>query len=240
MHLIPSDQYDPKGVSGNFVTTLCAACFVVAICRAPLFAVEPCRIEVIEKGSGWPVPLVELRTTHNVQFFTDNAGVIAFDLPELLGRETWFWISGNGYEVPADGFGQRGVRLTPESGKTLKVEVTRSIIAKRLGRLTGAGIFGESQKLGHYLDWRESGVLGSTACKTPCIAGNYFGPGATRCSRAIHSAYSTCRAPRRRCNRWQSSNRPSDSSSIISQTKMVSRAAWRKCRAADPRGLAAT
>ncbi|HZJ16912.1 MAG TPA: hypothetical protein VFD27_17795, partial [Chthoniobacteraceae bacterium] len=174
MHLIPSDQYDPKGVSGNFVTTLCAACFVVAICRAPLFAVEPCRIEVIEKGSGWPVPLVELRTTHNVQFFTDNAGVIAFDLPELLGRETWFWISGNGYEVPADGFGQRGVRLTPESGKTLKVEVTRSIIAKRLGRLTGAGIFGESQKLGHYLDWRESGVLGSDSVQNAVHRGKLF------------------------------------------------------------------
>ena len=174
MHLIPSDPYDPKGFSGNFVTTLCAACFVVAICRAPLFAVEPCRIEVIEKGSGWPVPLVELRTTHNVQFFTDNAGIIAFDLPELLGRETWFWISGNGYEVPADGFGQRGVRLTPEPGKTLKVEVTRSIIAKRLGRLTGAGIFGESQKLGHYLDWRESGVLGSDSVQNAVHRGKLF------------------------------------------------------------------
>src|SRR2546422_769834 len=70
---------------------------------------QPCRIEVVEKGSGWPVPLVELRTTHNVRFVTDNAGVIAFDLPELLGRETWFDVLGHGYEVPRDGFGSRGV-----------------------------------------------------------------------------------------------------------------------------------
>ena len=56
-------------------------------------AMEPCRIEVVEKGSGWPVPLVELRTTHNARFVTDNAGVIAFDLPELMGRETWFGVS---------------------------------------------------------------------------------------------------------------------------------------------------
>ena len=41
----------------------------------------PCRIDVVEQGSGWPVPLVELRTTHNVRFVSDNAGVIAFDLP---------------------------------------------------------------------------------------------------------------------------------------------------------------
>src|SRR6266576_4172268 len=69
-----------------------------------------CRIEVVEKGSGWPVPLVELRTTHNVRLVTDNAGLIAFDLPELMGRETWFDVLGNGYEVPKDGFGMSGVR----------------------------------------------------------------------------------------------------------------------------------
>src|SRR5947208_3981919 len=91
-----------------------------------------CRIEVVEKGTGWPVPLVELRTTHNVRFVTDNAGVIAFDLPELMGRETWFDILGHGYEVPRDGFGARGVRLKPEPGGTLKVEITRKILAKRL------------------------------------------------------------------------------------------------------------
>ena len=78
---------------------------------------EPCRIEVRERGTGWPVPLVELRTTHQVRFVTDNAGVIAFDLPELMGRETWFDVIGHGYEVPKDGFGYRGVRLTPGAGQ---------------------------------------------------------------------------------------------------------------------------
>lgn len=121
---------------------------------------EPCRIEVVEKGSGWPVPLVELRTTHQARFVSDNAGVIAFDLPELMGRETWFDVVGNGYEALKDGFGYRGVRLTPRPGATLKVELTRTIVAKRLGRLTGAGLFAESQKTGRECDWPESGVLG--------------------------------------------------------------------------------
>ena len=110
-------------------------------------AAEPCRIEVVEKGTDWPVSLVELRTTHHARFITDNAGVIAFDLPELLGRETWFDVIGNGYEVAPDGFGYRGVRLTPEPGKTLRLEVERTIIAKRLGRLTGGGLFAESPML---------------------------------------------------------------------------------------------
>jgi len=97
-----------------------------------LRAAEPCVIEVVEKGSGWPVSLVELRTTNQLRYVTDNAGVIVVDAPELMGRETWFTIFGHGYDVPTDGFEQRGVRLTPQPGKTLKVEVRRGIIAKRL------------------------------------------------------------------------------------------------------------
>ena len=134
----------------------------------------PCRIEVVEKGTGWPVPLVELRTTHSVRFVSDNAGVIAFDLPELMGRETWFDVLGHGYEREKDGFGYRGVRLTPEPGQTLRVEVRRTIIAKRLGRLTGGGLFAESQKTGRELDWRESGVLGCDTVQNARYQGKMF------------------------------------------------------------------
>ncbi len=137
-------------------------------------AVEPCRIEVVEKSTGWPVPLVELRTTHNVRLVTDNAGVIAFDLPELMGRETWFDVIGHGYERPKDGFGYRGVRLTPKPGTTLKVEVARTIVARRLGRLTGGGLFAESQKTGRDLDWPEAGLLGCDSVQNAVHRGRLF------------------------------------------------------------------
>ena len=148
--------------------------FCLAAFAFPALALEPCRIEVVEQGSGWPVPLVELRTTHHARFVTDNAGVIAFDLPELMGRETWFDVIGHGYDVRKDGFGYRGVRLKPESGKTLRVEVTRNIIANRLGRLTGGGLFAESQKLGRELDWRESGILGCDSVQNAVHRGKLF------------------------------------------------------------------
>jgi hypothetical protein len=137
-------------------------------------ALEPCRIEVVDRAHGWPVPLVELRTTHQARFVTDNAGVIAFDLPESMGRETWFDIVGHGYEVSKDGFGYRGVRLKPEPGQTLKVEVNRTIVAKRLGRLTGGGLFAESQKLGQELDWPESGVVGCDSVQSAVHRGRLF------------------------------------------------------------------
>ncbi|HBO44808.1 MAG TPA: hypothetical protein DD670_12935 [Planctomycetaceae bacterium] len=137
-------------------------------------ALDPCRVEVVEKGTGWPVPLVELRTTNHLRFVTDNAGLIALDAPELMGRETWFWVHGHGYEVKKDGFGFQGVRLTPEPGKTLRVEVSRTNLAKRLGRLTGAGLFAESQKLGEELDWRESGITGCDSLQSTVHRGRRF------------------------------------------------------------------
>ena len=137
-------------------------------------AAEPCRIEVVEKGTGWPVPLVELRTTSKTRMVTDNDGVAAFDLPEFMGHETWLDVIGHGYEVPKDGFGFHGVRVTPKPGAILKIEVQRMLPAKRLGRLTGAGLFAESQKLGQRLDWKESGIVGSDSVQTATYRGKLF------------------------------------------------------------------
>jgi hypothetical protein len=157
----------------------CAGRFILALsflspCVFAANGVAPCRIEVVEKSSGWPVPLVELRTTHNVRLVTDNAGIIAFDLPELMGVETWFDVMGHGYEVPQDGFGMRGVRLKPIPGATLRVEVSRTIIAKRLGRLTGGGVFAESQKLGLEGNWKESGEVGCDSVQNAVHGGTLF------------------------------------------------------------------
>lgn len=136
--------------------------------------IKPCRIEVVEKGSGWPVPLVELRTTHNVRLVSDNAGVIACNLYELMGRETWFTVIGHGYEIPKDGFGISGVRLLLQPGATLRVEVTRTIIARRLGRLTGGGLFADSQLLGEQGGWKESGILGCDSVQNAVHRGRLF------------------------------------------------------------------
>lgn len=133
-----------------------------------------CRVDVVEKGSGDPVPMVELRTTHQIRYVSDNAGRIAVDAPELMGRETWFEVVGHGYEIPKDGFGYRGVRLKPQEGGSLRVEVVRTSLAKRIGRLTGAGIFAESQKLGLERDWREQGVFGCDSVQNAVHEGRLF------------------------------------------------------------------
>jgi hypothetical protein len=83
-------------------------------------------------------------------------------------------VYGHGYEIPADGFGLHGVRLKPQPGATLKVEVIRRNIARRLGRLTGGGLFAESQKTGRDLDWQESGILGSDSVQNAVYRGKLY------------------------------------------------------------------
>jgi hypothetical protein len=161
---------------GNLAIALLAMNLSVGLAGKTHAAESPglCRIEVVDKDSRWPVPLVELRTIHQVRFVTDNAGVIAFDLPELMERETWFHVIADGYEVPADGFGNRGVRLIPQHGASLTVEVNRTSIAKCIGRITGAGLFAESQKLGRETDWPEGPIVGCDSVLNAVHRGRLF------------------------------------------------------------------
>lgn len=105
-------------------------------------------IHVVDAATGRGVPLVELRTTSEVRYITDSAGWIAFDDPAWIGKKLWFSLTSHGYELLADGFGFRGVALTPELGKTAEVKVTRLNVAERLYRLTGEGIYRDSILLG--------------------------------------------------------------------------------------------
>ena len=106
------------------------------------------RIQVVDRATGRGVPLIELRTTYGGRYLTDSAGVVAFFEPGLMGEELWFHVAGHGYEHPADGFGYRGVRLTPTRGGRATITVDRINLAERLYRMTGTGIYRDSVLVG--------------------------------------------------------------------------------------------
>ena len=106
-------------------------------------------IQVVDAETGRGVPLVELRSTNQVRYYTDSAGYIAFDEPGLMDREVYFYISSHGYEYPADGFNNRGKALHTTPGATATIEIKRINIAQRLYRVTGQGIYRDSVLLGH-------------------------------------------------------------------------------------------
>jgi hypothetical protein len=101
-------------------------------------------IIVVDEETGRGVPLVELRTVHDVKYYTDSNGVVAFSEPGLMGQDVFFHVRSHGYEFAKDGFGYRGkaLHVTPGGSATLKIK--RINIAQRIYRVTGAGIYRDS------------------------------------------------------------------------------------------------
>lgn len=102
------------------------------------------QITVRDGETGRGVPLVELKTTDEVTYYTDSNGIAAVNDPELMGHTVYFYIKSHGYQYPADGFGYRGVSFPVMLGGKIEIKLKRLNIAERLYRLTGAGIYRDS------------------------------------------------------------------------------------------------
>jgi hypothetical protein len=122
---------------------------VVAGFAAQAAATPYHRIVIRDAASGAPIPLAEVETVHRVVATSDNAGNIAFLEPDLMGTDVHLRVRSHGYdEPPADGFGIRGVRFTPKADGVTEIKLQRRHLATRVGRLTGAGRWRETQLLG--------------------------------------------------------------------------------------------
>ncbi len=135
-------------------------------------------IHVVDAETGRGVPLVELRTTYNARYYTDSAGLVAFQEPGLMGQEVYFFVRSHGYAVPKDGFGYAGVRLRPVAGGQAEVRLQRINIAERLYRVTGAGVYRDSVLLGRPVPVRQPVVnglvMGSDSVLTAVFRGRLF------------------------------------------------------------------
>lgn len=135
-------------------------------------------IQVVDEETGRGVPLIELRTVNDIALISDSAGWIAFHEPGLMEREVFFSVEGPGYEHAKDGFGIRGVRLTTTPGKTATVKIKRTNIAQRLYRITGQGIYRDSELLGRPtppgVPGLNAGVLGQDSVQAVPYRGRIF------------------------------------------------------------------
>lgn len=118
---------------------LLCACILSAEAEGRYF-----RIQVVDEATGRGVPLVELRTVHDVTYVTDSHGNVAFYEPGLMDMDVFFTVSSHGYEFPKDGFGFRGQRLRTTRGGSAELKIRRLNIAERLYRVTGGGIYADS------------------------------------------------------------------------------------------------
>jgi hypothetical protein len=128
----------------------------------------PFRIQVLDDQTGRGVPLVELKAVNSATWWTDSAGLVAFNEPGLMGHEVYFHVRSHGYQLPKDGFGNRGIVLKPGRGTSATIKLSRINIAERLYRITGEGIY------------RDSVILGESApIKKPLLNGQVLGQDGT-------------------------------------------------------------
>ena len=106
------------------------------------------KIVVVDQDTGRGVPLVELRTTYEVSYYTDSNGIVAFYEPGLMNQSVWFSVQSHGYEYPQDFLGSRGTTLQISPGGTAVLKIKRLNVAERLYRLTGEGIYRDSVLVG--------------------------------------------------------------------------------------------
>jgi hypothetical protein len=157
---------------------VCLACISHGAAKAASPRIHPERfgIHVVdEHGRG--VPLVELRTVNEIRLVTDNAGWIAWDEPGLMDREVFWYVDGPGIEREKDGFGFRGFRAVTKRGTFVECPVKTTNIATRIGRLTGQGLYRDSEKLGlshPVANIIEPGVTGQDSVQAVPYKGRIF------------------------------------------------------------------
>jgi len=144
----------------RFLTLLAAVCWS----GLSIGAESPFAIHIIDEETGRGVPLVELKGTPDQVYVTDSNGYIAIDDPTLMNQRVYFHIFSHGYEHPKDRmFGYRGAAFLVKAGGEQTVKIKRINIAQRLYRITGAGIYRDSVKLGKEVPI-EKPVLNAQVC----------------------------------------------------------------------------
>lgn len=134
---------------------LAVACLLLPLSQMSAAEDAPFCIRVVDEDTGRGVPLVELTTVNNVRYYTDSAGIVAFQEPGLAGQRVFLHVKSHGYEFQKDGFGYRGARLQIEPGGEATLKIKRINIAERLYRVTGGGIYRDSVLTGRPVPIKE-------------------------------------------------------------------------------------
>jgi len=114
----------------------------------PVDARQYFHITVLDDATSRGIPLVKLTTLTNLVYYTDSAGAVAFFEPALMEKDVFFFVESDGYSYPKDGFGYAGVMLRVAAGGAATIRMKREMIAQRLYRITGTGIYQDSVLLG--------------------------------------------------------------------------------------------
>ena len=162
----------------TIIQILTALMFICSVNSLTSYAQKPedfFKIIVVDEQTGRGVPLVELKTTNDIRYYTDNNGIIAFYEPGLMDQEVYFHIKSHGYKYPNDGFGYRGTSLFISKSDSALIKIKRINIAERLYRITGQGLYHHSILIGHPVPIKQPVLNGKVSGQDTFIETLYKG-----------------------------------------------------------------
>ena len=147
-NLLPTDFDNPAGYPGREWShyTMNSASWSSVPDVSDYFTVR----FVDESAGRAGVPGVTLSVDNQI-YVSDNRGRIAFYESRYMGGQVEVSIATHGYTLPSNSPGYiapKTLQLEPEKGGAVEISMTRHNLAIRKRRLTGAGLFGESKRLG--------------------------------------------------------------------------------------------
>lgn len=136
------------------------------------------RITAVDEATQRGIPLVKFITLTGIEYITDNAGVIAFFEPALMNQNVYFNVESDGYTIEKDPYDGYGLSLFTKQGGNTVIKMKRTIIAQRLYRITGTGLYNDSCLLGDKIPISEpfirSSVTGQDSVWTAIYKGKLF------------------------------------------------------------------
>lgn len=108
----------------------------------------PFAIQVVDEETSRGVPLVVLETMLGTRYVSDSHGLIAFHEPGFMDQRLFFRPISPGYNFEAPGLAMGGTTLQTTPGTTATIVMKRTMLAQRLYRLTGGGIYRDTAALG--------------------------------------------------------------------------------------------
>jgi len=129
--------------------------------------------QFVDSADNRPIPLVIATTIDNVVVVSDNAGFVSIPVNVRLGTQYYLHVMSPGYDLPADGFGYRGIHLKV-SKDIHTVRLRRTNIAQRSGRVTGLGKYIHGQSLGKIREFAEQPLTGMDSVQSASINGKHY------------------------------------------------------------------
>lgn len=138
----------------------------------------PIGIQVVDAETSRGIPQVILESSLGTRHVTDNHGLVAFDEPIARHQDVFFKPTSDGYSFSAPGLAMGGAVLKAEPGSSATLVMQREMIAQRLYRITGAGLYKDTLALGHSAPIDEplinAGVLGQDSALCALYGGRQF------------------------------------------------------------------